>query len=91
MGQKNGNPFLITLGKDKTEEAGGHKDPAGAQGDDSQHNQAFATQEIVPGVNRRKQQEGREGRREETQSLPGTQQSHAQFNGRLNTRRIKPL
>lgn len=47
MGQKNGNPFLIALGKDKPEGAGGHEDPAGAQGDDSQHNQGFVSQEIV--------------------------------------------
>lgn len=65
MGQKNGIPFLITLGKDRTEGAGGHRDPAGAQGDDSQHNQECASQEIVSGVNRRKKQEGRERKREE--------------------------
>ena len=37
----------IALGKEKTEAAGGHKDPARAQEDNSQHRQEFAGQEIV--------------------------------------------
>lgn len=83
MGQKNGNPFLIALGKDKPEGAGGHKDPSGAQGDDSQHNQGFASQEIVVWSQLEKAAR-RKGGKEETQSLPGTQQLHVQseFNNR---------
>lgn len=64
----------ITLGKEMTEGAGGHKDPASVQEDDLQHRQEFAGQEIVSSVNERRQREGSEGSR----SLPSTQPSHVQ-------------